>query len=356
MSHPPGYESETERAFRAALDRTAAELPHVPDLVGGMHLRAGAIRRRRRTVAGAALTVTALVAGLTTVLTRGAGPGGGTEAAGPPPTASGPVPGSGSSTTHRPPVTQASQPPAPSATGTLLPPASSPAGTPTGSRPAGHPPPASGWGPAVFDDEFRTATLDARWGPYQGQSGSSETVFEPDQLTLESGVLRLKVGPQPRVGPVPAAGINLPSVTQRYGRVEVRWRSTAAYGVVGQLVFLGEGPSGIGNLATLAAANGSMTVEDLVHKSEKRVPVSSATGWHTLAMEATPQRVRWLLDGVPVADEPGAAPTVPVRLGLQALIPAENCGRVPLPAGCPAAATYPQYVDLDYVRIWPYQG
>ena len=159
----------------------------------------------------------------------------------------------------------------------------------------------------------------------------------------------------PFVSPVArAGGVKLNGAGDRYGRWEVRWRMTAGYGVTGQFVFFGEGPGGIGHIATLSSAEHLLTIADLVHGTSHDVPLDG-TRYHTLAMESTPQRVRWLLDGRVVVTESGGAPSLPVVAAVQAIMAGADCGHVPLPAGCPGAATFPQRLDVDYLRFWTYQ-
>ena len=350
-----GPRAATERALREALERTTRDVPDVPDLVERMHTRAGRLRRRRMAAAGTAGAVTVLVA-VTGLAVRApwSGDGSGSRIMNPagrsadPATPSSPGPTSRSTSTEVPPVPT----PIPSSG------AATRAGTARAStRPAGPSVPAGPWGALRLDEQFTAPGLDrARWTTYSGASGSAETVWSPDDVAVRDGVLRLTVErvatgtPAVRAGGLKAAGAG-----ERYGRWEVRWRMTAGHGVTGQFLFLGEGPGGIGHLATLAPAERGLVLEDLVHGTRRTVTLDGAA-FHVLAVESTPGGVRWLLDGREVADEPGAAPTVPVSFAVQALVQGPDCGRRPLPAGCTGAGTYPQYLDVDYVRAWPYRG
>ena len=346
----------TEQALRQAMARTVQDVGDVPDLVERMHARAGVVRRRRRAgaVAGA---LTALVA-LTGIVVRPpwAGHDGSATIA--------PVPATAPTEALSAPVTPSGSAPAPTAHAT----STSIGSTAASSRPAAaatttttRPPtdgtPAGPWAAVTVDDDFTTAPLDTgRWTPYSGSSGSPETVWSPDVVSVHDGALRLTVERVSTTTPAArAGGVKLAGDGARYGRWEVRWRMTAGHGVTGQFLMLGEGPGGIGQIATLQPAEHRLLVEDLVRGTSTTVPVDGAA-YHVLAMESTPTGVRWLLDGRRVVDEPGGAPVGPVVAGLQALVQGSDCGRIPLPADCTGPATLPQHLDVDRFRFWPYQG
>lgn len=341
----------TEQAVREALARTAATLPYAPDLAEGMHRRADRIRRRRRRVAAAAAAVAVLAGGgLVARLPDPVAAADG-DAVAPTATASpGPaVPTAGSTAGSLAPTPNRSAPP--------------PTGTPTPTgTPGSQPPPATPdpWGAPLLDEQFSGTGPDPlRWSRYQGPSASPETYWSSGAVSGGDGLLRLTVRRvSDRTPTIRAGGVRLVGdrfgAGQRYGRWEVRWRMTAAPGVTGQLVFLGAGPGGISQLATLSPAEGSLTLEDLARGSAQEVALAG-TAFHTLALESTPERLRWLLDGAVVADRPGGAPTGPLVAAVQALVREADCGATPLPAGCAGAATYPQVLEVDRLRIWAYR-
>ncbi len=361
--HGPEPETATERAVRQMLSRRAEQLPPVPDLVGAMHHRAHGLRRLRRARAGlaAAVAVVALVVVVPRMIS-GDEPHTGVVAARtgtPAPTSASPA-GTGT----------ASPSPRASASGRSV----TAAGSPTGSRAPGTstsggpaatattPGEVTGtsagmsgpWGALGFDDEFGAPAVDPdRWTSYTGASGSPETLWSPQEVGVGDGALRLGVERVSDTTPVArAGGVKRAGDGERYGRWEIRWRMTAGYGVTGQFLFLGEGPDGIGEIATLSPADRRLILEDLAHGTRQVVSVDG-TQYHVLTLEIAPHRVTWSLDGRTVAAWT-AAPDRPVVAALQALIQGADCGRTPLPAACAERATFPQYLDIDYVRYWPY--
>ena len=129
---------------------------------------------------------------------------------------------------------------------------------------------------------------------------------------------------------------------------------TAGYGVTSDFLFLGEGPGGIGQIATMVPAEHRLTISDKVHGTSTDITVDTTRN-HAVAIESTPQRVRWLLDGKVVVDEPGGAPGIPVIPAVQSLVPGDDCGLTPLPTSCPGTAQYPAYLDVTSIRYWAYQ-
>lgn len=339
-------------AVREALHRSVERLPLAPNLVERVRDRAGTLRARRRRaaltgLAGAGLAV--VVLGVTIGLPQR----GDTTPVPVPPLSSPADPDQPPTTPSRSP---SSPPPSPSTavTRSASAPPSPAAGSPSSGRPDGVDGP---WGPQQLDEPFSSTQLDpARWIRYTGSAASPQTLWSPDQVSVRGGTLRLGVARVSDTRPVArAGGVKVAGPGQRYGRWELRWRMTAAPGVVGQFVFLGEGPGGIGNVATLSSADGTLVLDDLVHGTSRRVDVDGRR-FHTLAVELTPQRVRWLLDGTVVSDRAGAAPTRPVVAAIQALVQGSDCGARPLPADCSGPATFPQTLEVDRVGFWPYRG
>jgi hypothetical protein len=334
---------DTEDAVRDAMHRLAEDMPYVPDLRGKMNRRAARIRGRRRVLAAAvsALAVVA-VAGVAAWLPARGVPD--VPVANPPATS----PTSPAGRTTTPPSGSPKPGPdtsQPSTSGRIGP------ASPTGSTGA-----APGWGPLLLDEGFAAPALDTgRWDLYAGASDSPETVWAPEAAGQSAGMLRLSVERVRATTPVArAGGVRLRTAPQRYGRWEVRWRMSAGYGVSGQFVLFGAGPGGIDLLATLRSAERTLTVADLARGNSRDVAVDG-TRFHTLTVESTPRGVRWLLDGAVLADHAGAVP-VPLGVGIQALIPAQDCGRLPLPAGCAGRASFPQRLDVDYLRFWAYRA
>ena len=341
---PPGVVTPTERAVRDAMLRSVGQVPDAPDLMVRARVTAERIRHRRRrrvTAVGAALAVL-VVAGGATAVQAGLG--------GPDVVATRPWPGGTSTPSDRDP------------SGSPVPPTSVPASAATtGSAPPSpiaSDRPAGPWSTLRLDETFTAATLDTgRWTMYTGTStGSPATTFSPSAVTLTAGGgMRITVDRISQTPPtVRAGGIKAAGAGSRYGRWEVTWRMTAGYGVTSDFLFLGEGPGGIGQVATLIPAEHRMTISDKVHGTGTDITVDSTRN-HTVAIESTPQRVRWLLDGKVVVDEPGGAPSIPVVPAVQALVPADDCGLTPLPASCAGPTRFPQYLDVAAIRYWAYQ-
>lgn len=348
----PAPMTPTERAVRDAMLRSTEPVPQALDLMTRAQLAADRIRHRRtRRVAAAAVAITVLAIGGGAAAMRdrtaGRSPVGGTTTAATAPSSVATVAASAAQ----------SGPPAsgPAASG----PAASPRNTapPTGASSAGQP--QGPWGHPQLDEHFTGTALDtSRWTLYTGtSSGSAATVFAPAAVTLPGGGgMRITVERTGQSAPsVRSGGIKVAGAGTRYGRWEVTWRMTAANGVTADFLFLGEGPGGIGQVATLVPAERRMTVSDKVKGTSTDVTLD-VSGYHTVAVESTPQRVRWLLDEKVVVDEPGGAPSAAVIPAVQALVAGEDCATTPLPASCTGPASYPQYLDVASIRYWPYQG
>lgn len=340
----PGVTTPTERAVRDAMLRSVEPVPEVPDLMVRARVTAERIRHRRRTrvaAAAAALAVLVLAGGVTALRAELGRP---EVSASRSPAGATPTPSSADSSGS--PASPTSAPAVTSAGGSSSPPAAT-------DQPAGP------WSRLRLDERFTGPTLSpSRWTPYTGTSaGSPATTFAPSAVAMtDGGGMRITVD---RIGQTPptvrAGGIKAAGDAVRYGRWEVRWRMTAGHGVTGDFLFLGEGPGGIGQVATLLPAERRMTISDKVHGTSTDITVD-ATQYHTVTIEATPQRVRWLLDGDVVVDEPGGAPGIPVIPAVQALVPGDDCGLTPLPASCRGSARYPQHLDVTAIRYWAYQG
>jgi hypothetical protein len=385
------------------MTRSTEHVPDVPDLMARAHVRAARVRRRRTGVAATGLALALVAAaGIGTLLQSGRDPDEAVTVQQPAPTSSSPTPtpfpaATGPATpdpsvaptapaTRRPATGNAHGPTSttgavrsgrttsagptarrttaarggPTATRTATGRAASGAtGAATGGAASGGDPlrPAGPWSTVQVDEGFTATTLDrARWTPYAGTSGSPETTWSPQQISVQNGALRLTVDRVGETTPVArAGGIKQSNAGQRYGRWELRWRMTAGYGVTGDFLFLGEGPGGIGQVATLSSADRLLTISDKVRGTSREISLDG-TRYHVVAMESSPQRVRWFVDGRVVVDEAGGAPTIPTVAGVQALVPGADCGRTPLPSGCRGAAAFPQYLDVDYLRFWPYQA
>lgn len=343
-SGKPGAMTPTEAAVRDAMLRSVWQVPNSPDLMVRARVTADRIRHRRRrrlTVTGAAMAVLVVAGGATALQTRLGGPDVGAR----------PTPASVTST---PSANDQSGSPVPrtSAPGSASPTGSSPSSPVASDRPAGP------WSSLRLDERFTGPALEpGRWTSYTGTStGSPATTFAPSAVTLTNGGgMRITVDRISQTPPtVRAGGIKATGAGFQYGRWEVRWRMTAGYGVTSDFLFLGEGPGGIGQVATLLPAERRLTISDKVHGTSTTITVD-ATIYHTVTVESTPQRVRWLLDDKVVVDEPGGAPSLPVVPAIQALVPAEDCGLTPLPASCAGPARYPQYLDVAALRYWAYQ-
>ena len=330
---------------REALHLSVERLPPVPDLVERVHDRAGQLRRRRRRagLAGTGLAVALAGAAFVVLPHRAITPG-------PVPTA--PAPGGSGEPSSRPAARPSGSP-----SGSPSRSQSSPSGSPSRPSSGSSTVPAAQWGAPQFEDRFDSSVLAPdRWVRYTGSAASPQTLWSPGQVAVRGGVLQLGVARVSDIPPVArAGGVKVAGAGQRYGRWELRWRMTAAPGVVGQFLFLGEGPGGIGNAATLSSADRTLTLDDLVHGTRRQVTVDGRR-FHTLAVELTPERVRWLLDGTVVSDQPGAAPTRPVVAALQALVQGSDCGAVPLPDDCAGPASFPQTLEVDRISFRPYRG
>lgn len=343
---------------RAGFAWSADRLSDPVDLVPMVHQRARGIRRRRATVAGAVTAAVALGIGLGVPAVSGQFDGADTAGAASPgvsapvmATGAGQASGaasvsasggaSGAATSGRA-TGVASAPVAPSGAGSAL---------------------ATGWGPVTFHDEFGSSTLDrSLWTLVYDGPGGKYGNWSPTGVSVADGALRLSVA---RTGagsqPVTFGGIGASGFTQRYGRWELRWRMTAGRGVIGQFVLSPQATVTSGQeptySVTVSAATGQVSVSGAGAAVAGSVSVAQPTGYHTVVVEWTPQRLRTLVDGAAVAESAGPQPAEALWPALQAWLPGPDCGASPLPADCGGATTsFPQALDVDWIKYQPYTG
>jgi hypothetical protein len=378
---PPGQgpgsnQTPTELALRAAMARSVARVPDAPDLMGKALVRAARLERRRRALAVSAAGTLALVvvAGGTTMFTLGTagprvvtvddpasrpsgptehGPTSGTKGedlGATSPSTTGPTAGASTRSTTRATTRATTRP-------TTHAPTRSTGGatTRTTTAPNQSATPAGPWTAVRTDEGFAGSSLDTnRWLPYTGAANGSPTTFSPQALTVQGGTLRITVDRTAGANPPIRGGGVKAAQSQQYGRWEVRWRMSATPGATAEFVLLGDGPGGIGQIATLSPADRRLTIDDRARGTSRSVSLD-ATQYHLVTLESTPQQVRWLVDGRVAVTEPGGAPSVPVNAAVQALVSNADCGATPLPSACTGPAVYPQHLDVDYFRYWAYQ-
>lgn len=307
----------------------------------------------------------------------------------PTPTPSTPAP---TPTTPAPtPSTPAPTPTTPATTpSTPAPTPTTPAPTPT--TPAGTIP---GWGAPVWSDEFTGSTVDrSKWNIRDGSYLSyDEAMLSASQVSQSNGTL--KIVTDRLSNPVTAGGRvrafetgyidSIGKHSQRYGRWEMRaklpvtpgasrgiwpafWlRDSKGLGEIDIMEAMGDPntklkyqPAGSWSSTIHQSTNheaGTVKIENIVTN-----PEHVGAGWHTWALEWTPEGMTFLFDGKAVwkattKDNPwfntaftdaGANIRINTQVG-------ESWMGFTDPAH-PEETTLPATYDIDYVRVWSYSG
>jgi len=318
--------------LRAALARTADSLP-VPDLVERVHSRAHRVRRRRRVVAAGRAAAAVVVVATLAVLRPGWPHTGPTVTVDP-------------AVSGRPSATSTPPRPSPSAANrsqqvsTALSPSSS-----TGTPPARTDAAKSGY----RDDFSAPLAPKGRWSVYGAGGIQDWTSFTAGNTTVHDGLLDLAMT-RPGPGQQLISGVGAVGSPRRYGRWEMRWRMTGGTDLSGGLVMVAPGTGGYPLMASLAPDERALVLGDAANQGRVRVPLDP-TGYHRLALEWTPDHVRWLVDGRAVATWTDHVPDQPLWPALQTDV-GLDCRPMPQPAACDQQKL-PQHLLVDWLQYVP---
>jgi len=239
----------------------------------------------------------------------------------------------------------------------------------------------------VFRDEFEVGVLDPqRWttcywwatdGCNIGTSGEVEW-YQPGNVTVDRGVLRLTARRQPIVNDdgerfaytsgmvstgraTPDRGVP-PLFAFTYGLAEVRARLPAGAGLWPAFWLLALDHQSrpeidvmevLGNdITTLRVHYHSVVDGERVSGGERIAASDLSAGWHTYAVDWSPQRIVWYLDGVAKwwVEDPSVISNEPMYLILNLAVGGDF-------AGAPTAATmFPSSYLIEYVRVWQRAG
>lgn len=234
----------------------------------------------------------------------------------------------------------------------------------------------------TFDDEFKATQLDRTkwqtcfpWAPTQcTHDGNGELEwYQPSNVTLSSGALHLNAKREPVVGSdgkrydyTSAMICTGPDSTKgapakfafTYGYTEARVRipSGAGYWPALWLLpvdgtwppeldvaeFLGSAPS------TIQMWNHWGTVDDHRSAGSSWTGTNFSAGWHTIALDWTPDHLTWYVDGIArrTFTDASAIPSTSMYLIANLAVG----GSWP---GSPTASTpFPAAFHVDYVRVW----
>jgi beta-glucanase (GH16 family) len=159
----------------------------------------------------------------------------------------------------------------------------------------------------VFYDGFEHGFSASKWGRYSGQPGGDPGGWwDPSHVAVRRGILELRTYRDPRFGNRWVSGgvSSARSLTQRYGKYEVRFRMQSGKGVTGVLLLwptADHWPPEI-DFAEDGGTDGrrdSMTAS-LHYGSDnrqiQRTVHADFTRWHTIGVEWTPGRLAYTLD------------------------------------------------------------
>jgi beta-glucanase (GH16 family) len=236
----------------------------------------------------------------------------------------------------------------------------------------------------LFADEFDRPNLDtARWVPtyWWGDKGCTISTngelewYQPDDVQVSDGVLRLKAEKRPAVGAEGkiyeyTSGVvttgkacwqdpTADKFTFQYGYAEIRARIPKGQGLWPAFWLLSadqEWPPEIDVMENLGHRPNVtyMTVHypgadgKEASNGHKWSGPDFSAGWHTFGADWQPNAIIWYVDGVERGRYTDAAhiPAEPMYLLLNLAVG----GTWP---GAPDASTiFPAYYDIDYVRVW----
>jgi beta-glucanase (GH16 family) len=206
----------------------------------------------------------------------------------------------------------------------------------------------------VYADDFTGSSLGPGWGAYSGRPGSDPyTMWSPSQVAVQDGVLTLRG--QKRNGQWVTGGVSNHTVTQTYGKWEVRFRIDPSDDLTYALLLWPNMPVWPPEIDFAEDGGGARrsTVATLHHGRNAKVARevdADFSQWHTVGVEWVPGQLTYTLDGRPwTTVASSAVPDIPMWLAIQAQ--GGGCekhpGRCPV-AGSPAAPA----LQVDWVVVY----
>ncbi len=220
--------------------------------------------------------------------------------------------------------------------------------------------PLNGW-QQTFADEFERPTLDtARWNiaNYAAPHNGEAQYYSPANIGIVAGAMRI-TSERRNIGGREFASGNITTrdkFAQTFGRFEMRAKLPGTQGLwpafwllpntgawppeIDIMELLGHQPS------TVYFTNHWGTYPAVASDSKSFTGANFTTGYHTFAVEWSPGRLEFFVDGVKRATNTGGVPAEPFYIILNTAVG----GQWP---GYPNASTvFPQYFDAKYVRAY----
>jgi len=222
-----------------------------------------------------------------------------------------------------------------------------------------------------FDDEFNGNSLNAPWQPVQPYS--AKATLPPGELesydsagvSVSNGLLHLTASKQRTYGRayqsglVQAGGImgskTAPKFSFTYGYMEVSAQIPAGKGFWPAIWMLPASYHNIigGEIDVLETFGGNTSNPFFtVHRRGRTQQFSMngvdlSQGFHTYGVDWEPDHITWYIDGQAVATT-----TNTKLIPTEAMYPIINLAVGGLGGRPPASTTFPEEMDVDYVRIW----
>jgi beta-glucanase (GH16 family) len=221
-----------------------------------------------------------------------------------------------------------------------------------------------GW-TLVFDDEFNGPGpgLDPSkdWQVYSGAQANAPDFshFEPSEVYVENGVLRLRIE-QKTVDndPYACGGLEVPAaMAQTSGRWVVRARFPAGTGNVGYMGLFGQTYPPEIDFGEVAGKTPTVNTFTQHYGNDMQdqytwTAADSTAGFHEYTVIWDGGTLTWLVDGVQQYQTQQQFTTQPMIVAMGDW--AAPCSIAW--AGCPDGSTvYPAFMDVDYVRIYQKQ-
>ena len=235
---------------------------------------------------------------------------------------------------------------------------------PAASSPSGVPMPTgdlAGWH-QVFADDFTGNLLDGKnWTTYTGAPRAyPDTLWKPENVVVGGGRVDLVTQRDPGSGQISTGGIsNARSLTQAYGKYEVRMRADRASGVgvvallwpsggaawPPEVDFVEDGSGGrVRPYATLHYGSDNKQIHKFTDVD--------MTQWHTYGVEWKPGSLTYTLDGEPFGTVTGSiVPTIKMELDIQGHT--DGCRQA---GSCAVSGKDTVDTEIDWVTAYSHTG
>jgi len=224
------------------------------------------------------------------------------------------------------------------------------------------PSPPAGW-VLVWQDEFDKPQVDpSKWNVEDWPSGRNNELqyYTPEDVSIKDGCLRLGAQKREFKGRTMTAGAvnSRGRFAQTYGRFEVRARLPKTQGIWPAHWMLAEEggwPPEIDIMEMLGHKPAEIHMTNHWRDDAKKhkqagkmfkLDADSSLDFHTYAVEWEPDAIRWFIDGVQRFEVKEAVPAKPFYLLLNTAVGGN------WPKNPDATTIFPQYHDIDYVRVY----